>query len=131
MSTTPVGKSSLVDFADRCHDVIVNNLSLVKFDRDQRQHAVSLGLYCRILQQFKACIVLARNGLWSSIPILGRSMCESYIDLKALIADESYIDTYYAKTVSQYEKQVKEVESHPSPLKGELDQVTLKLKACK
>jgi len=103
----------LVEFEMFCLKLLSEKTKLICYDCVDSKQATIAALYCRILEQFNSCLVLGEQELFSSIPILGRAMCESYMDLKAMISNPDYFEYIAYNTMKELIKQLNEAKKYP------------------
>jgi hypothetical protein len=74
----------------RVLDGALKILPTVKFDKHDPQHLAAICLYATIFQSVSDCFRLVEEPATVAVPIIMRSMLESYADLCAVIQDRDY-----------------------------------------
>ncbi len=90
----------------------------------------ALSLHGSVIELFSGCVVLARWGEPSGIPILLRSMYEVQVELDNLLRDASYVDYLNAANLKQTTKLMKAGplrEHFEKGRKAEFDELTAEL----
>jgi Family of unknown function (DUF5677) len=83
---------------------------------DAQIHALSL--YASTIELFSGCIVLAKSGEPTAIPVLLRPMYEALVDLDNLLQDASYVEYMEAANLKQVLKLLSAAEDNNPLLQG-------------
>ena len=78
----------------------VDLLTFVEFDSKNRQHLLSVLLYCSIIEILPSLLLLIRNKRFTAIPQLVRSMYEADIDLSNSLQYKEYSDYLHASSLT-------------------------------
>ena len=104
----------------------VRYLAELRFNKEHPQQLAIVCVYSTIIEQAHGEKVLIEKGQVTSMPVLLRSIMESYADLLALIADPTYVDRMLATFVKEKKRLLKSVQRSPaspylSPLGVQMD----------
>lgn len=99
-----------------------DNLALIRFDINNKQHLYMVCLYARIVELSCSIIFLANLKQSVGIPILGRTLLEAYVDLKNLEKNPEYFFTLDAHHLKEWLRVMEEGKDLENPfLEGMAD----------
>ncbi|AYH43959.1 DUF5677 domain-containing protein [Azoarcus sp. DN11] len=68
----------------------------IRFNSENRQHLLSLCLYCSVIELCPSLVILIQRGEFIGLPHLIRSMYEASIDLANALKNPEYFESLYA-----------------------------------
>lgn len=100
-----------LNFLKNTLDKIIEYLYELTFNKNNKQHRYLIFLYCRIVELTQGCRVLIEKKIISAVPILLRTVLETFADLKNLSNDGNYINSMDASDLYEWLRIFKEAES--------------------
>jgi hypothetical protein len=93
------------------------------FDKKYQQHLYLVSLYCRIIELTHSCTILMKQKIISGVPIILRTVLETFADLKNLSADENYVYFMQAGYLKELLRIFKEAKDTDNPYLGKISQI--------
>lgn len=93
------------------------------FDKKYQLHLYLISLYYRIIELTHSCTILMREKIISGVPIILRTMLETFADLKNLSADENYINFMQASYLEEWLRLFKEAKDGDNPYLRKISQI--------
>lgn len=102
--------ASTVEVLSHCVDTAIDLTTKVKFDADDFRHLYPVSLYSSILELTSECLYLVREGPKPGIPILSRAILETFVNLKNVTLDVSYVEVIEFEWLSSWVQLMNEAE---------------------
>lgn len=116
-------KINTIDFLKKVIDKSIQYSGKLVFNKEYQQHLYLVSLYCRIIELSHSCTILMREKIISGVPIILRTILETFADLKNLSADESYINFMQASYLKEWLRIFKEAKDSDNPYLGKISQI--------
>lgn len=85
-------KMNTIDFLEKVLDKSIEYSGKLVFNKEYQQHLYLVSLYCRIIELTHSCTILMKEKIISGVPIILRTVLETFADLKNLSDDEKYVN---------------------------------------
>ena len=105
-----MNKLNTLVFLEKTLDKSIEYSSKLTFDKKYPQHLFLISLYCRVVELTHSCTILMRGEIISSVPIILRTVLETFADLKNLSADENYVNFMRATYMKEWFRIFKEAQ---------------------
>jgi hypothetical protein len=95
------------------HDLAVQCTPRLRFDiaKNGWRHIYAVGFYASLTELSGSCVALARARAYVGIPILARTCLEAFMDLKNLLANDTYVHHLELKRAKEWVKILDEAQN--------------------
>jgi len=100
-----------LNFLEKVLDKSIEYLHELTFDKNIKQHLYLILLYCRIVELIHSCNILMKERIIAGVPILLRTVLETFADLKNLSNDQNYVNSMDASNLHEWLRIFKEAVS--------------------
>ena len=101
MDLKHVHETQLAPFTRAVLTTAIEEAAAFTFDKRNAQHLSSICVYCTILELARSEITLLENGDVTTMPVVLRSIFESFADLRAILEDADYYKGMYATLLEE------------------------------
>ncbi len=104
--------TELLDFVNKLHDQSLELLRDVKFDKRPEQDGYLVCCYASMIELFGGVLVLIKEGNKTAVSPVFRTLLETYVNFKNVLADTAYVSHAFARHHADW---VEVLESHERP----------------
>lgn len=105
----------MLNFLKKVIDKCTGYSRELTFYKENRQHLYLILLYLRVVELTQSCRILMEEKIISAVPILLRTVLETFADLKNLSDDKNYANFMEASNLHEWLRVFKEAESGDNP----------------
>lgn len=112
-----------LNFLEKVLDKSIEYSRKLTFDKKYQRHLYLISLYCRVIELTHSCTILMKEKIISGVPIILRTVLETFADLKNLSADENYVNFMQASCLEEWLRLFKEAKDGDNPYLGKISQI--------
>lgn len=117
------GEMNTFVFLERVHDKSIEYSSQLTFNKEYKQHLYLVALYGRIIELTDSCMILMKKKIISGVPILLRTLLETFADFRNLIEKEDYVNFMQASYIKEWLRIYKEAYKGGNPFLEKISQI--------
>lgn len=112
-----------IDFLEKLLAKSIEYSAKLTFNKEYQQHLYLVSLYCRIIELTHSCTILMKEKIISGVPIILRTVLETFADLKNLSDDEKYLNFMKAGYLKEWLRIFQEAKDGNNPYLGKISQI--------
>jgi hypothetical protein len=111
------------DFLEKVLDKSIEYSAKLTFNKKYQRHLYLVSLYGRIIELTHSCIILMKEKIISGVPIILRTLLETFADLRSLSDDENYVNFMQASYLKEWLRVFQEAKDGDNPYLGKISQI--------